>query len=253
MSALGKTVLVAAIAMAQAIAPINAGTNGICLDADSSKPAASIVRMHFVNRAGLTYDTIRELMRESARIWKRGGVTIQWSIDKPGAELPALSETTSLAGSIDTRTVSTTDADAATPADLYVIAAADEPTPHPVSRRRPLAAIIFSDGVPTSRITAFPVEGERLMQNLRIDDYPIRERPLRLRRELLGRMLGRAIAHEVGHYLFRTTTHQDVGLMRAILPTDELVGPYDSGFQIIAPPTAPCRTTVRAAAEQGTH
>ena len=45
----------------------------------------------------------------------------------------------------------------------------------------------------------------------------------RLQREtLLGRAMGRALAHELGHYLSASKVHAQAGLMRALLPAFEL-------------------------------
>ena len=42
-----------------------------------------------------------------------------------------------------------------------------------------------------------------------------REWPTILRHVVLGRVLGRALAHEIGHFLLRSRGHSQIGLMRA--------------------------------------
>ena len=77
------------------------------------------------------------------------------------------------------------------------------------------------------------------------DDRPVTERPRALQHDLMGRMLGRAVAHELGHYLFRSREHADAGLMRAMLRTDELVGLTDRPFRVVPPRVAACDLAAR--------
>ena len=48
----------------------------------------------------------------------------------------------------------------------------------------------------------------------------------------LGVVLGRAIAHEVGHYLLETDTHAARGLMRANIPAREFADPSNRSFRL---------------------
>ena len=57
-----------------------------------------------------------------------------------------------------------------------------------------------------------------------------RELPQRYHDELLARMLGRALAHELGHYLLASTHHTAHGLMRSTLPLDVLTASERVGF-----------------------
>jgi hypothetical protein len=40
----------------------------------------------------------------------------------------------------------------------------------------------------------------------------------------MGRVLGRALAHEIGHFLLRSRNHSKVGLMRANPSVPDLIG-----------------------------
>ena len=42
--------------------------------------------------------------------------------------------------------------------------------------------------------------------------------------EQLGLILGRALAHEIGHFVLGTHTHAPTGLMRALIPASDLAG-----------------------------
>jgi hypothetical protein len=51
----------------------------------------------------------------------------------------------------------------------------------------------------------------------------------------MGRLLGRVVAHEIGHALLLTLTHAAEGLMRARLETDDLRPGFDGEFALAAP------------------
>lgn len=63
----------------------------------------------------------------------------------------------------------------------------------------------------------------------------VTQRPLALRRELTARALGRAAAHELGHYLLASREHAARGLMRARFSSDELVSDDGAAFRLEAP------------------
>ena len=48
----------------------------------------------------------------------------------------------------------------------------------------------------------------------------------------LGVVLGRAVAHEIGHYLLRTKTHAQKGLMRAAIDAQEFADPKSRAFRL---------------------
>ena len=48
----------------------------------------------------------------------------------------------------------------------------------------------------------------------------------------LGLVLGRAVAHEIGHYLLRTKTHAPRGLMRAAINAQEFADPQSRSFRL---------------------
>jgi hypothetical protein len=49
---------------------------------------------------------------------------------------------------------------------------------------------------------------------------------------LIGRALGRALAHELGHFFFRSKIHSLAGLMRSARPANEFFGLRRDGFQL---------------------
>ena len=61
--------------------------------------------------------------------------------------------------------------------------------------------------------------------------------PRAIRDRVLGRMIGRVVAHEIGHWLLRSRHHSTAGLMRAHQTTDDLAGPGRGGSDY-CPPTS---------------
>jgi hypothetical protein len=51
---------------------------------------------------------------------------------------------------------------------------------------------------------------------------------------LIGRALGRALSHELGHYLLKSRVHTPHGLMRATWPAEELFSIDGRGFELTA-------------------
>lgn len=83
--------------------------------------------------------------------------------------------------------------------------------PEPVMYVSRLAARQLLDGVPT-----------------------LRTRPSTYRDVLLSRIMGRALAHELGHYLFASTAHSSRGLMRGSWPLDLLIANDRGAFRLAA-------------------
>src|SRR5262245_19336758 len=62
-------------------------------------------------------------------------------------------------------------------------------------------------------------------------ELPLIDLPL-LRQHQLGVVLGRAVAHEIGHYLLQTNTHSPYGLMRASIDAREFADLRTGGFRL---------------------
>ena len=63
-----------------------------------------------------------------------------------------------------------------------------------------------------------------------IDSY--RNRPSSYKELLVARALGRALAHELGHFLMASKNHSPSGLMKGRRLSDELFSPIRTGFQL---------------------
>jgi hypothetical protein len=74
--------------------------------------------------------------------------------------------------------------------------------------------------------------------------------PPGLRDQFLARMLGRVIAHELGHILLQSVEH-DVGLMRPVQAGRDLLAPDRATFWLSAPDLARLRANIHAAVAAG--
>lgn len=126
--------------------------------------------------------------------------------------------------------------------DWHIIAAKESPQPGQLDvtiedRRRDLSRwqaavgwITFTaDGpepsIHLSRLTA----EDLLLRTAGLDDTTIAAHE-----ELVGRALGRALSHEIGHYLLKSKVHTPHGLMRAIWSANEFFDFRRNGFKLTA-------------------
>jgi hypothetical protein len=99
--------------------------------------------------------------------------------------------------------------------------------------RAPLGAVDFDKtGVPLPIVTVFIVRLVTMIEEGRLWRIPASEWPRLIRQQVVGRAMGRVIAHEIGHVLLRTTGHAPHGLMRAVQRADELVDPARKRYRL---------------------
>lgn len=141
------------------------------------------------------------LVSEAERIWRREGVALNWSGAKaspPSAPLRILviSRRESLASSASVWTVG-------------------ELVPHTGQRALAIASIAGAE-----RVVAASGNRVELLDRPQGAQYR------------LGVVLGRAVAHEIGHYLLATATHAGHGLMRAEIGAREFADPGARTFAL---------------------
>jgi len=142
---------------------------------------------------------VQSLVKETAAIWKPLGVEVRLdSAPDDGGD-----------------------------ARVVRVVLSDERAPHDVVDQR-LGWIRFGpSGEPESVIHLSRMAALDLL-----DGSPaLRARPDAYRDVLLARMLGRALAHELGHYLLGSKGHTAAGLMRARWSVDALVAVERTGFE----------------------
>jgi hypothetical protein len=96
-----------------------------------------------------------------------------------------------------------------------------------------LGAVRFRAGAPEPTILLFTTAVETL-----VDEVPAMhhgtECPPAVRDQMTGRMIGRALAHEIGHVLLRSRGHSPDGLMRAMHRSSDFVAVERQGFALSA-------------------
>jgi hypothetical protein len=70
--------------------------------------------------------------------------------------------------------------------------------------------------------------GSVMLGGVQVSQWPPAGRDL-----VLARMIGRVLAHEIGHWLLRTRSHSSGGLMRAVHTTNELADFGRAGFVLV--------------------
>lgn len=168
-----------------------------------------VLSVAFVNACGASDALVATAARDAARVWSEAGVTVRWmrASDLPyGAPL----------------------------SDWIVVRCIGSRIPMNGKRlpHLPIAAIRFIGSQPTNTILASVASASALLDK---DTREVRDMSERFRaiRELwLGRMLGRAIAHEIGHFLTQSVVHTRGGLMRATHSVGALTGDSLVPFRI---------------------
>jgi hypothetical protein len=177
-------------------------------------PPLPPVRLHLIDRAGLSGDARDTLMRDALAPWQAIGARVAWATAWPSTA-PALGA----------------------PHDVYVTIDADADTRR---TRLPMASILFVAGRPTTQITVHAGYVARRLATIRLGDERLADRPRLVRDRVLGRVLGRAVAHELGHYLLGSSAHAPHGLMRASHRIEHLLAESHPMFAVALPATPAC-------------
>jgi hypothetical protein len=97
-----------------------------------------------------------------------------------------------------------------------------------------LGWIEFVNGRPSSLITVSVGAARALMLKSTWFGAPLTTRPEGLRTRFIVRALATAVAHEIGHYLLRSTAHSRSGLMRGRFSADDIMDQRRAAFRLEA-------------------
>ena len=87
-----------------------------------------------------------------------------------------------------------------------------------------VAWILFIEGSPRELVNVSVAAARRLLDATQwLDERPVRVAPLSVQERLIGTMIGRALAHEIGHYLLASSKHAEEGLMKPLITPAEFV------------------------------
>jgi hypothetical protein len=122
-----------------------------------------------------------------------------------------------------------------TPYDDQVrVAIVDRPKPGSSADAASLGWIDFSaPGKPSNTVTVSTAAITRLLADGRWGGRPIEDLPQTYRARLVKQALARAIAHELGHYLLRSSAHASNGLMRPRLTVFDMMVPGTDLFRLL--------------------
>lgn len=96
----------------------------------------------------------------------------------------------------------------------------------------PLGWIEFDGGVPKPQVYVSYANALDLLENSYGLVGGVNRMPLLQRETYVGRAMGRALAHEIGHYLFASKVHTDKGLMKATHTAWEFFAPEQGRFRL---------------------
>ena len=142
------------------------------------------------------------LISEAERIWRRERVQIEWARPGQAIEHPD--------------------------APLRVLVVARPQAAKPSTREWPVAEL-FPEADPRALAIASIAGAQRVVDEATRSATPEAGAPNDYR---LGLVLGRAVAHEIGHFLLATTTHADHGLMRASVDAREFAAMDGNAFTL---------------------
>jgi hypothetical protein len=96
------------------------------------------------------------------------------------------------------------------------------------TEQRALGWVLFTADGPEPSVYLSRASAEALiLRTAGVDDTTVFAHEI-----LVGRALGRALSHELGHYLLKSKEHTPRGLMRATWPSDEFLAIGRSGFEL---------------------
>jgi hypothetical protein len=96
-----------------------------------------------------------------------------------------------------------------------------------------IAWVLFNAGRPLRLARVSVPAAIRLLDvKSRLDGHPLRTATIGLRELALGRIVGRALAHEIGHFLLASPHHTRSGLMRSMIDAEQFVRPGLASFHL---------------------
>jgi hypothetical protein len=157
---------------------------------------------------------VAEALGEAAAIWQPTGVALVWRIaDTDESDAAPDSDSGSM------------------PAGVELRVHFDDGSSTERNFTAPLGSIVFDAHGAQRDVHLSYANALWLLRDL-YGDGCVNRMTIVERRTRLSRALGRALAHEVGHYLFASKEHTSDGLMKARQLAGELFGPSRHAFEI---------------------
>jgi hypothetical protein len=173
--------------------------------APASSSAIPPMIVNVTTSADLKPELVARILEETNQIWRQSGVTFVW---RTAARVVVPYSRASETGPYVPNTLRLTIGDNRGEGR---------------NGRLPLGWIVFDDAdAPAQEIYLSYANGLQMLIEARGVVGIVEQMPLMQRDMLLARAMGRALAHEMGHYLLASKAHTTQGLMKAILSAVEL-------------------------------
>ena len=171
----------------------------------SAVESPTVLNLRLTTSSELSSVSQQALIHETELIWKEARVELRWLADAAGDEQGALEQRRPLRIVVTRRAVNAVD-----------------------HRNLPVGELLrFGDrsAVAMASITA----ALRIVEES--PESPLVDLPA-MHQYRLGVVLGRAVAHEIGHYLLDSNTHSPYGLMRASIAAREFADLRTGAFRL---------------------
>ena len=167
----------------------------------ASEAPALVLNLHFTSSDSLPVASRRALMAEAESIWKNGHVRLKWLRESTEAD----------------------------EGDILRVLVVARPVPR-TSEFAPwtVAELMRINGTQATAI-ASTIGAQRIVDESR---WELLAEPAAMQEQRLGLVLGRAVSHEIGHYLLQTNTHATRGLMRARIDAREFADLRSGTFRL---------------------
>lgn len=151
------------------------------------------------------------LIREVNDIWQREGVRLQWPFSPPAQVIPGAGP------------------NAVPDFALRALVVQRESATGNSAHQWPVGELLFDQSDNAVAVASIEAAERVLATAARADE------PMALHDRRLGVILGRALAHEMGHYLLNTPGHARRGLMRASIDARDFADLRSGAFFLDAP------------------
>jgi len=171
----------------------------------SGEPTVPAIPVEVVVADGITDSLAHRICAEAETIWRPAGLTFDWHI------------------TFDRHRIKPADAPHHSAVSITIGNGRSEVNPDGA-----LGWITFTADRPSHSIYLSRATAEAMLDHtpgLSIATFTAQE-------ILIGRALGRALAHELGHYFLQSKVHTSAGLMRSARPSNEFFGLMRDGFQL---------------------
>lgn len=192
--------LVGCVALLALVAGVAGRTPGSPVLLASEVPSL-VLNLHFTSSDSLSLASRQALMAEAESIWKPGHVRLKWLRESTEAEEGAI---------------------------LRVLVVA-RPVPKASEYSPWTVAELLRLGGSQATAIASTIGARRIIDEGR---RQLLQEPAALEDYRLGLVLGRAVSHEIGHYLLQTNTHARRGLMRARIDAREFADLRSGNFHL---------------------